>query len=975
MHGPREAATAGLGNPVAAITGANSEISYPGDAANIDYPPASEPFTAFRIEAQRRSRPLGIPDLAFSETFRGWATVCLKVRDDLVLLPPLPFEVWAGGTLLLLLLAVLRVAAFRRLIRRAEPAPQDVLEMVSDAAKKIGLSAPPQTSMVHRCMSPMVWCAVRPRLLLPRELWSDLDDIGRRAVVMHELAHLRRRDHWVLWADSIVGSLYWWHPLVWFVRRRMQMEAEYCCDAWVTSLLPKTRRAYAQALLKTRQFLGEGAQLGFVPAMGMGISSGRANRFARRLTMVMTKSSKPGASLWGVALVLLIATSGWLVSPARSCPEEEKAKAASAPCANAKPCAEPAPCAKAQADEERAAAKAAEDRAVAVYAGPKDQEKTSYERHMAMRALAPAINATAAEEKALAEALYAGAVSGNWKTVAGGDDEQRRIRELQMELERLGRQLESLNAQIHGAKAGKVAKRKDGRSEHAHEHDDDHAHGLFHAHPTPPAPPVPPGQPAPPRSPRAGRIAPMPAMPAMPAMPPMPPMPPTPPVVAPRGHGGPHAMFAPAVPGQTTPRPRAIPKPGQTWADVEKGEMEWRTYKLSDGKRGPFTEFMSRSDVPVLVRANPEGIDIQATPPQHRVFRAFFQLIDPMEERADADFGPDGFGVGFGQALGWGQAFGGCEGCPGCKCGKCSHAREARVYAERIREEARAMANNVRERAQGEGAKIRAEARARANEVRDRLRQESRRIRTEAENQDELIRSLEREAETLREHGERMRERSERIRERADRVRERAEQSDDDDAANEALIEHMRELERNAEGLNAEAEALNAKAAELTVQLETVRGGSTMLEGHADEVEHRADAIDELTDSIEGLEAGPELAMSIAELAAQIEHLATSGAGPAAEEWITALSMPEIPDGLTGEALEDALEAAAEALEEAVEEAAEAAAEEVEADLESDDASDDSDEDEDDDDDEESADDEDSEDDDGGEDDEDGGTK
>ena len=53
----------------------------------------------------------------------------------------------------------------------------------------------------------------------------------------------------------------------------------------------------------------------------------------------------------------------------------------------------------------------------------------------------------------------------------------------------------------------------------------------------------------------------------------------------------------------------------------------WHTYHLPNGKLDAFTNLMARSDVPILVRPSPEGIDIQATKRQHSVFQAFFQTL------------------------------------------------------------------------------------------------------------------------------------------------------------------------------------------------------------------------------------------------------------------------------------------------------------------------------------------------------------
>jgi beta-lactamase regulating signal transducer with metallopeptidase domain len=90
--------------------------------------------------------------------------------------------------------------------------------MVAEASRELGLRRPPVTLMVDLAVSPMLWCGRRVRLVLPRPLWAQLDDVSRRAVICHELAHLRRRDHWVCRAEMIIGWVYWWHPVVWSAR-------------------------------------------------------------------------------------------------------------------------------------------------------------------------------------------------------------------------------------------------------------------------------------------------------------------------------------------------------------------------------------------------------------------------------------------------------------------------------------------------------------------------------------------------------------------------------------------------------------------------------------------------------------------------------------------------------------------------------------------------------------------------------------
>ena len=72
----------------------------------------------------------------------------------------------------------------------------------------------------------MLWAiATTARLLIPEPLLGRLSEQQWDTLLAHELAHLRRRDHWVRRFELFVVGLYWWHPVVWWARRELQ-EAE-----------------------------------------------------------------------------------------------------------------------------------------------------------------------------------------------------------------------------------------------------------------------------------------------------------------------------------------------------------------------------------------------------------------------------------------------------------------------------------------------------------------------------------------------------------------------------------------------------------------------------------------------------------------------------------------------------------------------------------------------------------------------------
>src|SRR5690606_18148777 len=141
------------------------------------------------------------------------------------------------------------------------------------------------------------------------------------AVLLHELAHIRRRDPMWCWLAAVIGWVYWWHPVVWWVRSRIQEEADLCCDAWVVALAPGGRRVYAEALLATRSWLSAGSDR---CAVGLPMATARSRRFSRRLTMVMTAPPRPRVSRAGAAIAAAVGLAGALLMPAVACPPDEK---------------------------------------------------------------------------------------------------------------------------------------------------------------------------------------------------------------------------------------------------------------------------------------------------------------------------------------------------------------------------------------------------------------------------------------------------------------------------------------------------------------------------------------------------------------------------------------------------------------------------------------------------------------------------
>lgn len=137
---------------------------------------------------------------------------------------------WVAGAAVValpLLLGGIRVA---RLGRRSEPLASSAwAALVEDIAADLGLERPVRLLRGETGGMPMSWGVVRPAILLPADA-EEWPEARRRAVLTHEMAHVKRHDCLTQALAHLACALYWFHPLVWVAARRLRSERELACD-------------------------------------------------------------------------------------------------------------------------------------------------------------------------------------------------------------------------------------------------------------------------------------------------------------------------------------------------------------------------------------------------------------------------------------------------------------------------------------------------------------------------------------------------------------------------------------------------------------------------------------------------------------------------------------------------------------------------------------------------------------------------
>jgi bla regulator protein BlaR1 len=264
------------------------------------------------IQDQPGRADAAVVEFSFTENPRSVPTPIIAAATEWLsaLWLPVLASAWAAGAVASLVVAGRRIFRFHRLLRYGRPASPEVCERVRRLAGRLGLARCPSVLMVPGRISPLVWAvAGRARIVLPQRLLERLSPEQQETLLAHELAHVCRYDHWVRWLELVVGSLFWWHPVVWWARRQLQSLEEECCDAWVVWALPQAARDYARALVETVDFLS-GAKPALPPAAS---GLGYVHHLKRRLTMIVREPLYHRLSLPAAVAVILL---GMLILPA-----------------------------------------------------------------------------------------------------------------------------------------------------------------------------------------------------------------------------------------------------------------------------------------------------------------------------------------------------------------------------------------------------------------------------------------------------------------------------------------------------------------------------------------------------------------------------------------------------------------------------------------------------------------------------------
>ena len=197
----------------------------------------------------------------------------------------------------------------RRLVHRAvAPVGPEIQTIAARVADRLSLDRIVKVAQSSTLAVPVMIGWLKPVVLLPAGILSGLTPQQIEALLAHEFAHIRRHDYIVNLLQTIVETLLFYHPAVWWVSKRVRVEREHCCDDLAVAICD--RLVYATAL-------SELAALSAPPGIALAATSGSLLHRVRRILAASGEPQDSGSG-WvpalGLAVIVGVAVPVLLVS-------------------------------------------------------------------------------------------------------------------------------------------------------------------------------------------------------------------------------------------------------------------------------------------------------------------------------------------------------------------------------------------------------------------------------------------------------------------------------------------------------------------------------------------------------------------------------------------------------------------------------------------------------------------------------------
>ena len=239
-----------------------------------------------------------------SNTHRQATNVATTATDSLPSWLLLLAIVYGCGVIASLLAVVRQFACVRQVVQKARSASLETRQRTTVLCKRLKMKLP-GVLVSDDVDSPFATGVLQPVVVLPRTMMDDLECDQLDIVLAHELVHIRRHDLLTGWLEVMLTVVWWFHPVIWWLRSSLRHTREECCDdALIASRLAQPVR-YCETLIQVARCqafsIAEPIVLGFA-----GGEHPAANRIRRLMDSKLLRRDRLRISAIVVTLLLAL---------------------------------------------------------------------------------------------------------------------------------------------------------------------------------------------------------------------------------------------------------------------------------------------------------------------------------------------------------------------------------------------------------------------------------------------------------------------------------------------------------------------------------------------------------------------------------------------------------------------------------------------------------------------------------------------
>ena len=209
--------------------------------------------------------------------------------------------IWFAGVGLMTLRLWMRYRRQTSFFRSTIAAEGELISLLESCSLGFKVRRQPQIKLYAGDCPPLLVGLARPAIVLPARITEICSHSDIVAILMHELAHVRRHDNAGRWLIEVAQVLFFFHPAVWFAGKEMGRECERACDELVLSDAGMGRNEYASGYVSA-------LKLANAPNRGVAVLA-MAEPFdieKRRLNMILNNAVPNVSKFWLGALLLIM---------------------------------------------------------------------------------------------------------------------------------------------------------------------------------------------------------------------------------------------------------------------------------------------------------------------------------------------------------------------------------------------------------------------------------------------------------------------------------------------------------------------------------------------------------------------------------------------------------------------------------------------------------------------------------------------